>query len=113
MSSTWSGSITLGPDQVGIAYTEVSVVAPSTVAFTLTVDEPAISTSFTWDGQDITHSGVVPDQVIGVELLNMTLPSGDRCGVWVKFVSETTVTSHATWSIVSGDGVLEYSALTV
>lgn len=113
MSTTWSGSTTLGPDQVAIAYTEVDIITPSTVGFNLTVDAPVISLSFTWDGSEFTHEGDIPDEVIGIELLNMTLPGDDCCEVWVKYVSNSTITSTATWVITSGDGVLEHPALTV
>lgn len=112
MSLTWSGSITLGPDQVGIAYAEVDIVTPSTVGFSLSVDQPAISLSFTWDGQDFSHSGDVPDSIIGIELLNMTMPGDDCCEIWVKYVTEVSITTTATWAITAGDGVLEHPSLT-
>jgi hypothetical protein len=113
MTTTWSGSATLDPGQVAVAYTEMDIVTPSTVGFNLTVDTPAIDLSFTWDGQAFTHSGDVPDDVIGVEMLNMTLPGDDCCEVWVKYVSATTITTTATWTITTGDGVLEHPSLTV
>lgn len=113
MSSTWSGSLTLGPDQVAVAYTEVDIVNPSTVVFTLSVDEPTINLTFSWDGQGFTHSGDPSDQVVGVHLLNMTLPGDDCCEVWVKYITGSPVTSAATWSIISGDGVLEHPSLTI
>lgn len=113
MATSWSGSATLDPGQVATAYTEVDIVNPPAVGFTLTVDNPAISLSFAWDGQDFAHTGDVPDQVIAVELLNMTMPGDDCCEIWVRYVSETTVTSTVTWEIVTGDGVLEHPALTI
>lgn len=112
MATSWSGAAALDPSQVATAYAEVDIITPSTVGFSLTVDVPAISLSFTWNGQDFTHAGDVPDDIVGIELLNMTMPNDDCCEVWVKYVSQTTITTTATWAITSGDGVLEHPSLT-
>lgn len=113
MSSTWSGSITLGPDQVGVAYVEVDSLLQSSVSFHLSIDSPSLELDITWDGADFTHSGNVSDSVIGLELLNKGLSTHSCCEVWVKYVSDTVITSTATWSIVSGDGILGQSSLTI
>lgn len=110
---TWSGSVTLEANQVVVAYSEVNVVSPSTVGFSLTVDDPPINLFFTWDGQEFTNSSSLLDQVVGVQLVNMTLPGHNCCEVYVKYFSDVPTTSTATWSIVSGDGILEHPSLTI
>lgn len=112
-ATTWSGSATLDPGQVAVFYTEIDVITPSTVSFSMASDFPAFDLAFTWDGQEFTHSGDVPDEVIGVELLNMTLPGDDCCEVWIKYVSDTTVTTTVTLTLTSGDGAVEHPSLTV
>jgi hypothetical protein len=113
MVITWQGTAVLGPGQVATAFTEMDILMASTVGFNLTVDAPAFSLTFTWDGQQFGHSGDVPEEVIGIELVNMTMPEHDCCIARVKYVSETTVSSTAAWDIVSGDGDLQQASLTV
>lgn len=113
MVITWFGTAVLGPGQVATAFTEVDILTASTVGFTLTVDAPAISLSFTWDGQQFSHGGGVPSEVAGIELINMTLPGHDRCIARVKYLSDTTINTTVTWDIVSGDGDLQQASLTV
>lgn len=111
--TTWSGSATLDPGQVAVVYAEVDILSPSTVGFSIVVDTPAIDIDFTWDGANFTHSGDVPDNILGIELLNMTLPGDDCCEIWLKYVSETSVTTSVTITLTSGDGTVEHSSLTV
>lgn len=113
MVFTWFGTAVLGPGQVATAFTEVDIITASTVGFTLAVDAPAITLTFTWDGQHFTHENEPNDAVVGIELVNMTLPGHDRCIARVKYVSDTTVNSTTTWDIVSGDGDLLQASLTV
>lgn len=113
MSITWSGTAVLGPDQVATAFTEVDILSASMVGFTLTVDSPAISLSFTWNGQQFSHGGEVASEVASIELVNMTLPGHDCCIARVKYVSDTTVNTTATWDVVSGDGSLQQASLTI
>lgn len=113
MIITWLGTALLGPGQVATTFAEVDIVTASTVGFTLTVDEPAIALSFTWDGQHFSHENEPNDLVVGIELVNMTVPGYDRCLARVKYVSETLVNSSAHWEVAFGDGDLLQAALTV